>query len=277
MLKSNGFWAALVSVALGLSGCIERMATADPDQSAQDAQAPDAAADAQAPDAQAPDGAAPDGQVVFDQGALVDARAVDARVVDAALVDALPPPVDAAAVETDCAFPEPPPRDCSPAGAGLGDAQALPFQSAARDSAFNALRVALADGCRLEYPESGQHDFASEAEFQAAVVCFEGVESIPSTVDWVTTRLVTATLQDGLGEVIWVVSRDGETRLGIDVGLVCSGAAPEAGFVAAFISADAPPLGEPFGCLPQLGPQGCCACAVICDPEPRILECDCPP
>jgi hypothetical protein len=76
--------------------------------------------------------------------------------------------------------------------------------------------------------------------------------------------------------VTWAVRQDGQTYLGVEVGTQCGGEAPQAGFVGVFLPANAPRARTAHRCWPDANIE-CCACEVICDPEPRLGECVCPP
>ncbi len=286
LLRSLG----TVWLIVGLAACDDGPdSVLDPatDAAATDAAATDAAADAARDSRVDPrldmallDGALLDGALL--DGALLDGAPSDALPPDALPPDALPPdalPPDAAPDAGACIF-VPPEPDCSPAGRGHPDGVPVPYEvvSTGFDDGFDRARVHIADRCQLPIEDLGPVVITDDPSFFALQRCFGDAMPEPSGVDWAAWRLALyPTRESPETHVRWVVDDGGTLFVGAELPAYCGGPAPGTGLVAVLLPADGTAVAERLaGCVTGDG-LDCCACEVVCDPEPRRLDCECPP
>lgn len=218
-------------------------------------------------------------------GATADAATVDAAPADGAL-DAAPdgardvaPPVDAGPDAAPCVF-TPPQPDCSPAGRGHPGGLPAPhvMVSVGFEGELDPTRVHLAPGCRLPVEDVGFTLVTDDPSFFAAQRCVGGAEPEPSGIDWSTWRLALyPAFESPEHAVAWVVDDGGTLFVGAELPLYCGGPAPTSSLVAVLVPADDRPVAERLAECRTGDGLGCCACDVVCDPQPRRVDCECPP
>jgi hypothetical protein len=280
-------WVMVAALAAGLWGCAEDTTgdDADPggdaastdgaaggDAAASDAAAGDAAsaADARVPDLGVMDPPA-DAGLAADAADLLDAALPDADLPDAALPDA-----------GACIWQPPPEPDCSPAALGHGGGAPVAFQQVSRgpfeEPSWDTDVVHLADNCQMPVEVFGTVILTSDAEFFELQRCFGDAEPEPTGVDWGTWRLAIYPVNESPDwSLLWVVEDAGTLTVGAELPAYCGGPAPPPSMLAVLVPAgDAEVAEQLAGCRTGDG-LACCACEVVCDPEPRRTNCECPP
>lgn len=235
---------------------------------------PDGAVDV-GPDARPLDARVPDSRVV---DAAPDVRVVDGASPDAGVADAAPADVGSPDVAP-CIF-VPPQPDCSPAGRGHPDGVPAAYEtvSAGFEGRLDRERVHISGSCWLPYEDLAPVVVVDDPSFFALQRCAGDAMPEPSGVDWATWRLALyPTPESPDTRVRWVVDDGGTLIVGAELPLYCGGPAPTTGLVAVLLPADGRAVAERLAACRTGDGLGCCACEVVCDPEPRRTECECPP
>jgi hypothetical protein len=173
-----------------------------------------------------------------------------------------------------CELPAPQEPDCTPAGSGLGAGTAIDYTE------FNprdpSSPVVLPDGCQVE--AFGSRAFHSAQELNAALLCSNPTSTATiSGVDFAQQTVVI--VSDGntnSAAILWVVNDGTENHVGVRRDAYCGGAAPEGVLIFLLVESADTVASSPKGCFAG-DPMSCCACDVVCDPEPRRTNCSCPP
>lgn len=193
---------------------------------------------------------------------------LDAEVADSDAPDAEP-----------CVYVHPQP-DCSPATLGHPDGVPVPYEvvSAGFEGELDPQKVHISPDCWLPIEGIGSTVVTDDPGFFALQRCHGDAQPEPSGIDWATWRLAFYPTQESPEtSVLWVLDDGGTLVVGADLPQYCGGPAPGQGLVAVLLPVGDAEVSERLAACYTGDGLSCCACDVVCDPEPRRLDCECPP